>query len=268
MYKYDNKVNSNEEIKMLKQGLLSHWIDLHTLNKTLGHRNDIFRNVEDSFVLKYGEFKNQDIVLDVGSGDSTVPAFIRTKHSSTVYVIDIDINMLESQKKYCSALNCELNIEEQDATNLKYPDEYFDKIIAISSIEHIPDDGDIYCAKEFSRVLKKGGKCLITVPFGDYEEIKNPWYYSGFERRYDLENLNKRLLSAPKMKIDKLLFLSTPETEFVHEVWEKVGNIFEMYYKGNYHITKDDISIGLTLGWIELTEVPRSSFGALICLTK
>jgi SAM-dependent methyltransferase len=253
---------------MLKHGLLPYWIDLYNLNKQLGHRNDIFRNIEDPFVLRYGDFTNEDIVLDVGSGDSTVPAFIRSKYGSTVYVVDIDINMLESQRQYRSALNCELNIEEQDATDLIYPDEYFDKIIAISSIEHIPGDGDILSITEFSRVLKKGGKCLITVPFGDYEEIKYPWYYSGFERRYDLENLNKRLLFTHNMNIEKLLFLSTPETEFVHEVGEKVGNIFEIYYKGNYHITKDDISIGLTLGWIELTEVPTSSFGALICMTK
>jgi len=235
-------------IKMLKYGLLPYWCELYDMNKKLNHRNDIFRNIEDTFVLKYGDFTNQDIVLDVGSGDSTVPAFIRTKYDSTVYVIDIDINMLESQRRYCSALNCELNLEEQDATSLKYPDKYFDKVIAISSIEHIPKNGDILSVNEFSRVLKKGGKCLITVPFGDYEEIENPWYYSGFERRYDLDNLNKRLLSAPNIKIEKLLFLSTPETEFIDEVGEKVGNIFEIYYKGNYHITKDNISIGLTLG--------------------
>ena len=253
---------------MLRHGLLSYWIDLYDFNKILGHRNDIFRNIEDPFVLKYGNFTNQDVVLDVGSGDSAIPAFLRTKHGCTVYVIDIDINMLETQRKYCADLNCELNIEEQDATNLKYPDAYFDKIIAISSIEHIPDNGDILSVREFSRVLKKGGKCLITVPFGDYEEINNPWYYFGFERRYDLENLNKRLLSAPNMKVDTLLFLSTADTEFVNEVGKNVGNIFDIYYKGNYHITKDGISIGLTLGWIELTEMPKSSFGALICLTK
>ena len=106
------------------------------------------------------------------------------------------------------------------------------------------------------------------MPFGDYEEKKQTWYYAGFERRYDLENLHKRLLSVSDLEVEELLFLSSPETGFVHEKANKLGNIFEIYYKGNYHITNDDLSIGLALGWIELTEEPRSSFGALISMIK
>lgn len=253
---------------MLKHDMLPYWYNLYKLNKKLGHRNDIFRNVEDSFVLKYGNFSKEDVVLDIGSGESTVPVFIRTKYGSTVYVTDLDIGVLDMQKKYCSILNCFLKIEAQDATKLTYPAEYFDKVIAISSIEHIPENGDTLSVREFSRVLKPGGKCLITVPFGDYEEKKQTWYYAGFERRYDLENLHKRLLSVSDLEVEELLFLSSPETGFVHEIANKLGNIFEIYYKGNYHITNDDLSIGLALGWIELTEEPRSSFGALISMIK
>ena len=253
---------------MLKHNLLPYWYELYKLNKKLGHRNDIFRNVEDSFVLKYGNFSKEDRVLDIGSGESAVPVFIRTTYSSTVHVTDLDVGVLEIQKRYCSQLNCSLNIEAQDATKLTYPAEHFDKVIAISSIEHIPENGDTLSVKEFSRVLKSGGKCLITVPYGDYEEKKQTWYYAGFERRYDLDNLRKRLLSVSDLEVEELLFLSTPNAGFVHEIAEKVGNIFEVYYKGNYHITNDDLSIGLTLGWIELTEEPRSSFGALISMIK
>lgn len=218
--------------------------------------------------MKYGNFSKEDRVLDIGSGESTVPVFIRTKCGSTVHATDLDIDVLDIQKKYCSILNCSLNIEAHDATKLAYPAEYFDKVIAISSIEHIPENGDILSVKEFSRVLKPGGKCLITVPFGNYEEKKQTWYYTGFERRYDIKNLRKRLLSVSDLEVEELLFLSTPEAGFVHEIAEKLGNIFEIYYKGNYHVTNDDLSIGLTLGWIELTEEPNRVFGALICMIK
>lgn len=253
---------------MIKHGLLRSWFDLYKLNKNLGHRNDIFRNIEDSFILWYGNFKKGDKVLDIGSGESTVPIFIRSVIGSSVYVIDIDIKTLDTQRKYCEMVNCSLNIEEQDATKLSYLDESFDKIVAVSSIEHIPEDGDVTSVKEFSRVLRPGGKCLITVPFGKYAEVDNPWYYAGFERRYDLENLHKRLISVSDLEEEILLFLSPPESGFVNEIYNKLGNIFDIYYKGNYHITDDDRSIGLTLGWIEVTEKPRESFGALICMKK
>jgi ubiquinone/menaquinone biosynthesis C-methylase UbiE len=253
---------------MLRHGLLRHWLDLFELNYQLRHRNDIFRNIEDSFVLKYGEFSQDDKILDIGCGDSTVPSFIRLHYRSEVHVIDIDIRMLESQRRYMDQLKNEIIIEEQDATNLSYPDSSFTRVIAESSIEHIPGDGDTRSIREFSRILKPGGKCLITVPFGKYEEVDHPWYYAGFERRYDMENLQKRLLVDDNLKVETLLFMSSPESPFIEEIYAKVGNIFEVYYRGNYHNTADRLSIGLTLGWIELTEVPRSSFGALLCLKK
>jgi ubiquinone/menaquinone biosynthesis C-methylase UbiE len=252
---------------MLQHGLLRYWLDLYDLNKQLGHRNDIFRNIEDSFVLRYGEFSQNDKVLDIGCGDSTIPSFIQVHYGSEVHVIDIDIRMLESQRTYRDQLKSKIIIEEQDATHLDYPDSAFTRVIAESSIEHIPGDGDTRSIREFSRILKPGGKCLITVPFGPYEEADRPWYYHGFERRYDAENLQKRILSDDKLEVEKLLFMSSPESRFVHEIYEKI-DIFGHYYKGNYHQTADNLSIGLTLGWIELTEVPRSSFGALICLRK
>jgi ubiquinone/menaquinone biosynthesis C-methylase UbiE len=253
---------------MLRHGLLRHWLDLYELNARLGHRNDIFRNVEDSFVLKYGEFSQNDRVLDIGCGDSTIPSFIQLHYGSEVHVIDIDSQMLESQRSYRNKLKSELIIEEQDATRLDYPDSTFTRVIAESSIEHIPGEGDIQSIHEFSRILKPGGKCLITVPFINYEEVDQPWYYAGFERRYDMENLQRRLMADDDLKVEKLLFMSSPQSPFIDEMYGKIGNIFDIYYKGNFHQTADNLSIGLTLGWIELTEVPCSSFGALICLTK
>lgn len=253
---------------MLKHGLLRQWIDLYELNKRLGRRNDIFRNIEDSFVLKYGDFKKNDRILDIGCGDSTIPSFVQLNYGSEVHVIDINIRMLESQRKYRDKFNIPLIIEEQDATHLLYPDSTFNKVIAVSSIEHIPGNGDIQSVKEFSRILKIGGKCLITVPFGRYEEVDHPWYYEGFERRYDLDNMQKRLLACEEFEVETSLYMSQPQSGFIEQVYEKAGNIFEIYYKGNYHETADNLSIGLSLGWVELTEEPRSSFGALLCLRK
>lgn len=253
---------------MIRNGLMPTWLKIFDLNKKVGHRNDVFRNIEDSFVIKNGNFTKNDKVLDIGSGESIVPSLIKYEYGCDVYATDLDKNELNKQKEYSEKLNIDFHFEVQDATKLSYSNNYFDKIIAISSIEHIPDTGDIKAINEFSRVLKSGGKLLITVPFGDiYEEKEKTWYYHGFERRYNLDAVNKRLISR-EFSVDKIMFLSSPNLGLVHEIYKKCGNIIDLYYKGNYHITNDDFSIALSLGWIRLTEKPEQSFGALISLVK
>lgn len=253
---------------MLKNDLLPIWYKIYNLNCKTGHRNDVFRNIEDSFVVKYGSFAKNDKVLDIGSGESVIPSFIKCEYDCEVYVTDIDQNELKKQDEYSKMLDISLHLEIQDATKLSFSNSYFDKIVAISAIEHIPDDGDIKAVCECSRVLKRGGKLLITVPFGqNYEENEKVWYYNGFERRYNMDALKKRLLHKD-LSVDKIMFMSSPEIGLVHYIYKKCGNIIDMYYKGGYHVNNDDFSIVLSLGWIELTEEPRQSFGVLICLTK
>lgn len=60
-------------------------------------------------------------------------------------------------EKRCSFLS---NLIE----GLPLPDDSFDVITSMSVIEHIPGDGDIIAIKEMWRLLKPGGKLLISVP--------------------------------------------------------------------------------------------------------
>ena len=45
---------------------------------------------------------------------------------------------------------------------MDFPNEYFDAILTIEAIEHIPNL--ISAISEFYRVLKKGGELIITCP--------------------------------------------------------------------------------------------------------
>jgi len=70
--------------------------------------------------------------------------------------------------------------KQQDIRNTDYPDNFFDMIYCISTIEHvgrdnmiytktneqIDEDGDYKVAVELSRILNKNGKLVITVPYG------------------------------------------------------------------------------------------------------
>lgn len=62
-----------------------------------------------------------------------------------------------------------------DICRTSFPDDFFDAVTAVSTIEHIGlgryedptySDGDKKAVKEIKRILKPGGKAIITVPFG------------------------------------------------------------------------------------------------------
>ena len=75
------------------------------------------------------------------------------------------IYMSEDAMKYAKHLTeqekiaCEFEVG--NAEDLPYPDEYFDKVVFSSSLEHIGDD--MKALKEASRVLKPDGGIVLTV---------------------------------------------------------------------------------------------------------
>ncbi|MGE5197257.1 MAG: DUF268 domain-containing protein, partial [Deltaproteobacteria bacterium] len=85
-----------------------------------------------------------------------------------------------------------------------FPDDYFDAITAISTVEHIGVSGrygahedmsaDKKAIDEMQRILKSGGTILLTVPFGKAKIIKP------FSRIYD-GGLIKQLVGG--LKIEK-----------------------------------------------------------------
>jgi SAM-dependent methyltransferase len=120
------------------------------------------------------------------------------------------IQFIGKQIKHNS--NC--SIELADATDLLYPNGYFDHIFCISVIEHINGMCDSTAMKEMWRVLKPNGKLILTFPikksyeaefrddnaYGLDVEQKGGKYF--FQRYYDQDTINKRLLSIiPGYKI-------------------------------------------------------------------
>ena len=104
--------------------------------------------------------------LDVGSGDSLLPLELASK-GYQVWSIDL-------RKGYRNLEGMRNLIPIQgDIRKTGFPDEFFDVVTAVSSIEHVglgnsnPDffaDGE--AMQEIRRVLKIPGRLLLTVPFG------------------------------------------------------------------------------------------------------
>jgi SAM-dependent methyltransferase len=91
-------------------------------------------------------------------------------------------------KKYVAIKYTKFCFVRDDIRKTAFPDEYFDAVVAVSTIEHVgvlesDYDGDKKAMREISRVLKPEGLAIITVPIAPKSKIMK------FERKYDLKSL-------------------------------------------------------------------------------
>lgn len=81
--------------------------------------------------------------------------------------------------------NKNININIENLINLRiikmkvpslapFPDESFDAVISFQVIEHVKNDSEMI--KEISRVLKPGGKLIISTPNKKMSLTRNPWH--------------------------------------------------------------------------------------------
>jgi ubiquinone/menaquinone biosynthesis C-methylase UbiE len=260
---------------MLNHGLLPYWWKIFVHSKALEYRTDIFRNIEDSYMLKNLSFNSNDIYLDIGTGCSVVPSLIGKLFNCKVITTDLDekYRIVQEQYKELSSLNSQnFLFDLQNATELTYPDRLFTKVSLISTIEHIPDDGDVLAIEEITRVLRQHGRIVVTVPCSrQYIEQQKTFYYDGFERRYDTNSIRARLMH-PTLRLVDQLYMCSPDEDFTRSLkenfFEVTGgeNFSDVWYKKGWHEKYSDISILLSLSLIRLVKDPDDSiFGA--CLT-
>ena len=171
-------------------------------------------------------------LLDIGTGKHSIfPLFCAYMNPAvTCHITDIGEYVNVQRKiarripQLAAALEAgRITIELQDATALAYDEESFDAVSAISTIEHIPQDGDSRAVREAYRVLKPGGKLVITVPLAhgsaafDTHRKRTSYLrkYQGeptfFQHNYDDKTLESRLLEA------------APFSETSRELWDDGG---------------------------------------------
>lgn len=68
-------------------------------------------------------------------------------------------------------------------------DEFFDAILCTEVFEHIPYPDQTI--KEFSRLLKQGGKLLLTAPFCSIPHMEPYYHFNGFSRDFYIYFANK-----------------------------------------------------------------------------
>jgi SAM-dependent methyltransferase len=137
-----------------------------------------------------------------------------------------------------------LTLDTADGTNLPYADGRFDAAMSVSVIEHIPEDGDIAAIGELARVLRPGGRLVLTFPYGSSAGdvyVEHDLYgqqYQGtplfFYRRYAPDTIQSRLLSTDQFDVVDRVY------------WEKHG--VESAQTGLHKLMRSRWELGRALG--------------------
>lgn len=102
-------------------------------------------------------------ILEVGAGSGHHFSYVNRSFSKYI-MTDGSTEMLSiaSEKYSKEILSGLMQIEQQDATKLDYPDSFVDRLIATHVLEHLPNPVSVL--KEWNRVVKPGGVISIVLP--------------------------------------------------------------------------------------------------------
>ncbi len=176
-------------------------------------------------------------VLDVGSPKLPILVLAR-KAQCELYATDIRDYFIGPTAQFLARMGLgervgrDVHLEVQDARQLSYPDNWFDRVFSISVLEHIPADGDTQAIREIARVMRPGGILTITVPFaasGYHEEFVQGDVYERqavaggtfYQRYYDMAALHARLVAPSGLRLVVTSFFGEPSIRF-ETYWNRI----------------------------------------------
>ncbi|MDD2696985.1 MAG: methyltransferase domain-containing protein [Candidatus Pacebacteria bacterium] len=113
-------------------------------------------------------------VLDLGCGNGRYFEYLKEKRVNYSGVDSSEKLINIAKNKYPEA-----DFKVADALNLPFPDDFFDKIVSIAVLHHIPSKGlRSQFFKEARRVLRPGGVLFLTV--WNFRELKEFFIFLKF----------------------------------------------------------------------------------------
>jgi SAM-dependent methyltransferase len=123
----------------------------------------------------------------------------------------VSVDQLEPEIQAWRKLAPEVPFEVADGRSLPFENESFDHAYSVSVLEHIPEGGDEVALRELARVVKRGGRVAVTLPYA--ETYRDDWcdrdlYAEGeerggqyfFQRWYDEERLGRLAAAVSELE--------------------------------------------------------------------
>lgn len=119
-----------------------------------------------------GIFAENQKIIEVGGGYSLLPKYLSDKYQLEAWIGD-DFGLTTGESIWSRWGNphelpnrypqIHYVFEGFGLYSQKYPDQYFDRIFSVSTLEHLPHDIRLDVFKDMNRCLKPGGKQLHTI---------------------------------------------------------------------------------------------------------
>jgi len=181
-------------------------------------------------------------ILHVGCGEGEYDSHI-AEYCGKLDSVDINPKDIEYAQNL-NAQNTKICHAVENAEDLSFKDGSFDSVVCIDILEHVGNP--VKVIKEMSRVLKKGGYLILTVPHHHFPYTYDPLnrllrrigiripfgaYGFGHERLIQLENIKELLLKSGFI-IKKQKYLSHYLIGLLEMYWT---SILQRMVKSNSH---------------------------------
>ncbi len=190
---------------------------------------DYLRFAEFPIVYENIELRNGSKILDVGSPQWFTLVLANSYPSIEFFYLNILKSEIDCVKEIAKNLGIKnLHYIQGDVRKMSFPSFFFDNVLSISVIEHIPPEreGDFIALKEIKRVLKGDGRLTLSIPVKETPRIiyMNGTVYERkgkkefFAREYDLEEI-RNLLNRLNLRIEKIDFIIEKKGFFALDYW-------------------------------------------------
>lgn len=214
-----------------------------------------FRQLEYPLVLKELTFSSGDRVLDIGAGKSFLPLYLLWQ-GLEVWLVDrgdfypdFKSFYLQMWEKIFPEKAEIFKIIEGDFLQIDFPINYFDRIYAISSLEHMREQDDIKAVVKINQLLKSNGLFVCSLPFsqsGTKERELREDGFSYFQRDYELDCIFNRIIKPSGLRLKHFLvfgeripslariFCSREPLSRLNSLWTILLTrlFWKIYYKG------------------------------------
>jgi SAM-dependent methyltransferase len=194
------------------------------------------RCAELSWIIEHLEphFQQDLRYLDIGTGESPLPTFLSAQSRWEITCLD-KCAWVRKQHRFSNIVGdresaaTRLQVMEANLLEANLPNGSFDIITCISVIEHFEGNSDSLAMKVLARLLRPGGRLILTTPVNDRffaEFYLNRTVYGArfrgspvfYQRHYDLKSLSERIIRPSGLRESHRIYFG----DYGFQCFEKV----------------------------------------------